>query len=264
MKVIILAAGEGKRLRPLTLEKPKCLVKLFGKSILEWQLKTLTECGIKNISIVRGYKKEKINFPKIKYFTNENYDSTNMVETLFCAEKEFDEPCIISYGDIIYQKNILKKLIEDPNDFSIIIDKEWERYWHIRFEDPLEDAESLKIDDEGYISEIGQKTTSIKDIQGQYIGLIKIQGKGLETIKSFYRKSKERASKTGKNPLNEKLSFEKSFLTDFLQGLIKEKQKLKPIYIKNGWLEIDSMKDYELYEKMVKENTISKFIQMEN
>lgn len=264
MKVIILAAGEGKRLRPLTLEKPKCLVKLLGKSILEWQLITLKEYGISDISVVRGYKKEKINFPKIKYYLNEKYDSTNMVETLFCAENELNESCIISYGDIIYQKNILKKLLEDKNDFSIIIDKEWEKYWRMRFEDPLEDAESLKLDSEGNIVEIGQKTNDVNDIQGQFIGLIKIQGKGLEITKSFYEKSKEEANRTGRNPLNDKLSFEKSYMTDFLQGLIKEQQKLKPVYIKNGWLEVDSMKDYELYEKMVKEKTISKLIQMEN
>ncbi|MCV0400930.1 MAG: phosphocholine cytidylyltransferase family protein [Nitrosopumilus sp.] len=264
MKAIILAAGEGKRLRPLTNDKPKCMVKVLGKSLLEWQLITFRKCKIDDISVVRGYKKDEIKFPEIKYYFNEKFESTNMIETLFCAENEFNEPIIISYGDIIYEKKVLEKLMDDPNEFAIIIDKNWENYWKMRFENPLDDAESLKINDEGNIIEIGQKTNNIKDIQGQYIGLIKVQGKGLEIIKSFYKKSKNESIKTGKNPLNEKLSFENSFMTDFLQGLIKEQQKLKPIYIKNGWLEVDSIKDYKLYEKMTKEKTISKLIQMEN
>ena len=64
---IILAAGEGTRLRPLTNKVPKCMVTLFGKSLLEWQLNIFRECNIKDISIITGYKKESINFPDVKY-----------------------------------------------------------------------------------------------------------------------------------------------------------------------------------------------------
>lgn len=264
MKAIILAAGEGKRLRPLTIENPKCLVKLFGKSILERQLKTFRDCGIKNICVVKGYKKEKIDFPNLKYYFNQKFDSTNMLETLFCAKNEFDETIIISYGDIIYQKNVLKKLIESKNNFSIIVDKDWEKYWQIRFKNPLDDAESLKIDESGNISDIGQKSKKIEDIEGQFIGLIKIQGEGLKAMKTFYEKSKKIALKTGKNPLNSNLPFEKSFMTDFLQGLIKENQKLKPIFINNGWLELDFIEDYKIYNKMFENQSISEFIDLEN
>ena len=62
MKVIILAAGEGSRLRPLTLEKPKCLVELFGKSILKWQLDVFDYFNLDEIVIVKGYMEQKINF----------------------------------------------------------------------------------------------------------------------------------------------------------------------------------------------------------
>ncbi len=61
MKVIILAAGEGSRLRPLTLEKPKCLVELFGKSILKWQLDVFDYFNLDEIVIVKGYMEKKIN-----------------------------------------------------------------------------------------------------------------------------------------------------------------------------------------------------------
>ena len=67
MKVIILAAGEGSRLRPLTLEKPKCLVELFGKSILKWQLDVFDYFNLDEIVIVKGYMEQKINFSGIKY-----------------------------------------------------------------------------------------------------------------------------------------------------------------------------------------------------
>ena len=187
-----------------------------------------------------------------------------MVETLFCAKDEFNESIIISYGDIIYEKKILEKLMRSNEDFSIIIDRNWEKLWKIRFENPLDDAESLKIDNRGYISDIGQNTKNIEDIEGQFIGLIKIQGDGLKILKSSYEKFREQAIKENKNPLNPNVSFEKSYMTDFLQGLIKDNHKLTPVFVNNGWLELDSMKDYEIYNKMFKNKKILEFIDLEN
>ena len=67
MNVIILAAGEGKRLHPLTLTKPKCMVELFGKTILERQISVFRKCGINDICIVTGHKSELINYSNIDY-----------------------------------------------------------------------------------------------------------------------------------------------------------------------------------------------------
>ncbi len=263
MKVIILAAGEGKRLRPLTNENPKGMVELFGKSILETQINIFKKFDIDKICIVRGYQKGKINFQDVKYYFNEKYDSTNMIETLFCAEEEFDEPMIISYGDIIYEKEIIKKLMDNDENISVIIDRDWEKLWKIRFENPLDDAETLQIDNNGNISDIGQKTNDIKEIKGQFIGLIKIQGKGIEIFQTFYNKCKEKSKTEGINPLNDKIPFEKSFMTDFLQGLIKDNQKISPVFVNNGWLELDSVKDYKIYNELFNSEKISEFINLE-
>ena len=263
IKVIILAAGQGSRLAPLTNDKPKCMVKLFGKSLLEWQIEKFRKFGIKDISIVTGYKKKLISMDGIKIYHNNNFEKTNMVETLFCAKKEINETVIVSYGDIIFQDNVVQQLIESKDDFSVVIDKEWKRYWDIRFDNPLDDAESLILDSENNIKNIGQKTVTLEEIQGQYIGLMMFKGNSTKIIKKFYEKMKE-LSKMGKNPLNSNLPFELSYMTDFLQGLVNEKYKLKAILIKNGWLELDSMQDYEIYNKLYQEGKISNFLNIEN
>ncbi len=259
IKVIILAAGKGERLLPLTDNKPKCMIELFGKSLLEWQLGIFEKVKIKNISIVTGYKKEMIIEKNLKFYHNSNYEKTNMVETLFCAEDEFNDAVIISYGDIIFEKNVVKKLIDSKEDFSIIVDKNWKKYWQIRNENPLDDAESLGIDESGYITDIGQKINEISDVQGQYIGLMKFQGNATKIIRNFYHEMKEKA-KSGKNSLNPEIPFEKSFLTDLLYGLIREGHKLKAIPIENGWLEIDTVKDYEIYNTMKINNSLIELI----
>lgn len=263
MKSIILAAGQGNRLLPLTNNTPKCLVKLFGKSLLEWQIDVFRRCNISDISVVTGFCSEKINFPNINYFKNPNYQTTNMVETLFCAKEKLNGSVIVSYGDIIFEKSVLQKLIDSKDDFSIVVDKNWEEYWKTRFENPLVDAESLIVDNNGYINNIGQNASNVHEICGQYIGLMKFQGEGLKYLKRFYEKT-EKESKSGVNPLNPNLPFQKSFMTDLLQGLIESGCNLKAVFTNNGWLELDSMHDYKIYNKMYSAKTISKFFLIES
>lgn len=185
-----------------------------------------------------------------------------MVETLFCAEKELNESVIVSYGDIIYQKNILKKLIDSPDDFSVVIDKNWKNYWQIRFSNILDDVESLRLKD-GYIMDIGQKPNSLDNIDGQYIGLMKFQHNALSTLKTFYHNSKEQ-SKLGTNPLNPKIPFTKSYMTDLLQGLIHNGQNIKAIEINGGWLELDTLNDFEIYQKLYAQNSLKEFFNLES
>lgn len=262
MKAIILAAGEGKRLRPLTENVPKCMVGIFGKSLLEHQLGVFEKVGISDITIITGYKSNSVTIPNVKYYKNENYDSTNMVETLFCAKNELSGSVIVSYGDIIFERSVLEKLISADEDFAVIIDKEWKRYWSARFENPLADLESLRLDESNYIKEIGQKVSDFNEVQGQYIGLMKFQNNGIDFVKKFYQRAKDE-SKKGFNLLNPKLPFEKSFMTDFLQGLINAGCKLKSVQISNGWLEIDTLNDYNVYNSMYKNKKLSQFIDLE-
>ena len=258
MNVIILAAGQGNRLKPLTNDIPKCLVEIFGKSLLNWQLELFSKLHITDISIVRGYLKEKITLPEIKFFENNYFQTTNMIETLFCAREKISDSTIISYGDIIYEKTVIEKLIKNDDDISVIVDKNFRDYWNIRFDNPINDLESLTIDSDNNISSIGQKINDINDIQGQYIGLMKFQNSGSEFLKSFYDKCKLRV-RNGKNPLNPKVPFEKSYMTDLLHGMVNEGYKIKAIPVRNGWLELDSYDDFVKYQSMFKEKTISKF-----
>ncbi len=263
LKAIILAAGEGKRLRPLTNNTPKCLVNLFGKSLLQWQIETFRSCQIDDISVVTGYRSKLIDLPGLKIFQNKKFETTNMVESLFCASQELSEQTIVSYGDIIFEKKVLDKLIQSKADFSVIVDKNWKRYWEIRFDNPLNDVESLKIDTDDNITSIGQKTQKIDEIEGQYIGLMKFQNAGLEKIKKFYEKTKSQSTNNS-NPLNPLVSFQQSFMTDFLQGLINDGCKLKAVEIENGWLELDTINDYNKYTELYSKNKLSEFIDLGN
>ena len=255
MNAIILAAGKGERHKPLTQNIPKCLVKLFGKSLLDWQIETFRKLGISDITIITGYKNESINYSNTKKIVNARFDSTNMVETLFCAKDELKNETIVSYGDIIFEERIVQKLIDSQSDMSVIVDEKWHDVWKLRFENPLNDAESMRINESGNITNLGQPVSNIDEIQGQYIGLMKFKNKGINDLKTYYDDAKK-LSKDKNNPLNPTLPFENSYMTDLLNYLISVGCELKAIKIQNGWLELDSLSDYELYKNLNQTNSL--------
>jgi choline kinase len=249
-KLIILAAGEGSRLRPYTNDRPKCLVDINGTTILDGQLGVATRAGIKDIVVVKGYCQEKVHRDGVRFYINEDYNTTNMVETMWCARDEFEDEIIVSYGDIIYEEEVLNAVLQSNHEISVAVDKGWRSYWEKRFDDPLSDAESLSVDERGRILNIGQKVSDISEIQGQFIGLIKFKGEGLETLKAVYEEARVNAE-LGQKPFGCDRPFKKLFMTDLLQGIIDSGYDIYEAPINRKWLEIDSPEDYALAQRWV-------------
>ena len=254
MNIIILAAGKGERLRPLTDERPKCLVPLLGISLLERQAKIIKELGLPDPVVVTGYRGEMIEELGFEVRRNERFATTNMVESLFAAEDVLKRggDTVVLYGDIVYQKEVLQKLMASEEQISLAIDLEWERYWRVRMEDPLADAETLKLDDQGRILELGKKPQSTDEIQGQYIGMIKFAAQSINGIVDFYHGLDRAASFDGKD-------FDNMYMTSFLQALINNDFDAKAVEIENGWLEVDSTEDLAAYERLATTGDLEKF-----
>lgn len=236
LKVVILAAGEGTRLRPYTLDRPKCMVEIDGVSLIDRQLEVLKSEGIGDIVIIGGYKSEMLKRGDIKLKVNDRYFETNMVWTLFSAEEELEGDVIVSYGDIVYSKNILKALIKSKADIAVTIDMKWEGYWRERNENPLDDAETLKLRKDGTISEIGQKPSSLEEIEGQYMGLMKFSSEGVRQIKSAFHSALESGKLLGKE-------VENSYMTDLLQSIVNIGGKVASVQIDEDWVEVDTVED---------------------
>ena len=241
MKAIILAAGKGTRLKHLTYELPKGMLKYNDSPIIEHQIKTLRESGIQDIIIVRGFQGEKINFDGIKYYSNPLYSETNMVETLFCAENELQGDVIVSYADILYSKELLKSLMQTKDDVSVAVDMNWKNYWSLRYGKIDFDTESLSLDG-NHIIELGKEDPPIENIDGRYIGIIKFSSKGINMLKDCYHKNKKLF--TGKPWQQSGRVFEQAYFTDILNQLIVDKQKVAACKVEGGWLEFDTVDDY--------------------
>ena len=258
-RAIILAAGQGTRLRPLTNEKPKCLLSMQGKTLLNRQINSLKVAGIEDILIVGGYRANLIKKLGYNCIVNPRYESTNMVATLFTGSSFFElgGDLIISYGDIIYQNNNLDKVLACTDEIGIMVDLNWKSYWELRFSDPLSDAETLIMDSKGYVTELGKKTDCFKRIQGQYTGLIKVREDKISKFAEFYKLLDQSEIYDGKD-------FPNMYMTSFLQKLIDGGWKVKAVPVRGGWLEIDSVKDLEIYNKLCESGELVSFFRFED
>lgn len=243
MKAIILAAGRGTRLGKYTENIPKGLLKLSGKTILEIQIECFRNAGITDISIVKGYKGELIDFGGIKYYWNRDFDTTNMIVSLMKADKEFTDDVIISYADIVFEPDLLEQIIESKNGIAVLVDNSWEKYWRMRYGTINYDLESLRINDEGSILEIGRTVISKEEMNARYIGILKFSRERLKDVSDIVMEAS-----TFYATIPWKLSgrpYPKAYMTDLLQAIIDKGIEVKAENVSNGWLEFDSVKDYE-------------------
>jgi len=251
---IILAAGFGSRLMPYTQDRPKCMVSLLGKTILDRQIDVMTACGIDHIGIVTGHCAEAVRHQKLEsIFTNARYTETNMVESLICARDwlESGDDIIISYGDIAYEERVLRGLLSSPHDINVVVDREWKEAWSLRMDDPLTDAETMKISPSGTIAELGKKPRSYADIEGQYIGLQYWKAGAIADILDRYDRLDRSASYDGK-------PFEKMYMTSFIQILIDSGLGVYPSFTDGGWIEVDTVDDLKSYERLQEQGKLAR------
>lgn len=242
-RTLILAAGEGTRLRPLTEFLPKTLVPLDGESLLARQMKVNQRAGIDDISIVTGHCASALKASGARLFHNPRYASTNMVESLSCARSLFDgsDDIVVAYGDIAYEPRLLESVLAAEAPISVVVDVGWRQLWELRMDDPLSDAETMKLDVGGRIVELGEKPSSMDDIQGQYIGLFKVSRRFAPLFFEAY-------DRLPAFPLHGGRPREKIFMTAHLQNHINAGVEVLAAKVEHGWLEVDSVQDLLRYE----------------
>ncbi len=148
-RAIILAAGMGVRLQPLTLNRPKCLLPFLGKTILEYQITQLKKCGITDIVVVIGYQARQVIqiLPAgVRYILNPDYQTTNSLYSLYLARENLDRAVLLMNGDVICDTQLLSGLIKDPFPNVLLVE----------FDKSLQDGEMNVRTQDGLVVEIGK------------------------------------------------------------------------------------------------------------
>ena len=274
MKVIILAAGMGSRLRPLTNDKPKCMIKLLGQTLIERQIKIFHSYNINDITIVTGYKSEVVDIPDVNYVNNVNYETTNMNESLFRAllETEMCEECtsgcrecngtglspakdiLVTYGDIAFEPRILSQMLKFCETRQSVIGLaariNWKEYYQNRTMHPLSEAENVLIENRRILEIRKNISKSLENQQiGEFLGIMLLPPDQIQILLERYLDLK----KNHVGAFHSSSSLSNAYLTDMLQEMIDCGATVKPVFIEGKWFEIDTPEDLKNAEKEFEE-----------
>jgi len=175
-KAVVLAAGLGTRLRPLTNDTTKSLLRVGSKTILKHQIENLRESGVQEITMVIGHKAEKIkdfckeNSWDINFIYNSYYSTSNNLFSLWLARETFDEGFVCLNSDVVFDVEILKSLLKFEADIAIAVDKKV----------CVEEDMKVKVKD-GTIVQIN-KSMRPEEAYGEFIGIAKFSGKGVAQL----------------------------------------------------------------------------------
>ncbi len=258
---VILAAGQSQGLLPLTENVPKPMLDVKGKTILERQIEVLNACGIKDIAVVRGYKKEAITLPNVRYYDNDAFASTNEVESLFCAKKELGGQFLFLYGDILFERGHLEKLLKSPADISLVVDRAWSADGAARdtasgrgipdlvqLKDPQEAGyRFVGAEAPHHVAHVGRSVPA-PQAQGEFIGMALFSEKGARQLTDLYGRLVEK-----KGAVGEAASLKEASFTDIVQELIHGGAEVQALDVYKGWLEIDTFDDYKRAWALIKE-----------
>jgi phosphoenolpyruvate phosphomutase len=258
---VILGAGQSQGLMPLTENLPKPMLDIKGKTVLERQIEVLNACGIKEIAVVRGYKKEAFNVSNVRYYDNDQFASTNEVESLFTAKKELGGSFLFLYGDILFERGHLEKLLKSPADISLLVDRAWKDTGGtgqqaagrgapdlVRLDDPQESGyRFVGAEAPHKVAQIGRNIPAA-EAQGEFIGMAMFTQKGARALTDVYGQLVEKKGK-----VHEAASLKEASFTDLVQEVIRTGAEVQAVDVYKGWLEIDTFDDYKRAWALIKE-----------
>lgn len=187
MKAIILSAGQGKRLLPLTEHLPKCLLQVQGKTILEWQLDTLLACGVTDVTVVVGYQAEQVEavlrdkYRKTAIHTllNAEFSTTDNLVSCWLARTEMQEDFLLLNGDTLFEPAILRQLLKEAQAPVTVTVNQKNGY----------DSDDMKVSlAAGRLLRIG-KDIPQAETDGESIGLLLFRGTGPKLFREGLEKA---------------------------------------------------------------------------
>lgn len=240
MKAIIVAAGMGRRLAPYTDDRPKCLVEVAGRTILERQIDAYRAAGVSEIHVVRGYLAERIALPGLRYFENPDYRRNNILASLFCAEPAMEGGFFFSYSDIVFRPDAVRALAASDADYGLVIDRRWADAYDGRDLHPVSEAELARVVD-GSVLRVGKKLVTPAEAHGEFIGLARFSARAAAAMRASFRALARDLAPDA--PFGTAPRFEAAYLTDLLNHLLAAGEPMRSVDIDGGWREIDTTQD---------------------
>jgi L-glutamine-phosphate cytidylyltransferase len=235
---IILAAGRGARLGRYTRELPKALLRVAGRSLLDWHLDCLAECAIEPVVVVGGYRCERLARRGVELVEAPTWNETGPLATLLAAKpRRFAEGFLVIYADCPHHVANVRAMLECRAGIAVAGDREWRHLWQARHAEPLLDAETYRAE-RGWLREIGARPDGLDDVEAQFAGLLLFTAAG-------WLQAERIVASASPTPTD---------MTGLLAALLRAGVAVADVPIHGRWSEIDSADDLRLCRRRLIES----------
>ena len=243
---IIVAAGLGSRMGSFSETKPKCLLKIAGRTLLDRTVENLQAIGCEKIVVVVGHKGEMINHPDIDIVPNLDYSNNNILHSLMYARDYLTGPVVVTYSDIWVEPHIHRTLMEMPGDIVLSVDRDWMPYYEGRTLHPINEAENVLVEADGRVIETGKHLSPGSEdgkLCGEFLGLWRMSAAGTKSFRDAFERLD--ATLDPQRPFSQAAQWRKAYITDFVQYLVDQGVCVDCSLIERGWAELDTSQDYQ-------------------
>ncbi len=233
-RAIVLAASQGVELGDLTQRRPKAMVPVSGQPLLHRLTAQFHGERMKEVVVIRGFARDQVHAPGVRFVDNEDFEGTRELLSLSKAADLLEGNVVISFGDILFRKYILRNLLLDDGDITLVVDAAWQARSQPRnFLDHIAASRpySLKYgDEEAELRDIGAHLKP-EQVHGEWIGLVKSSSRG------------SRALRAALAELAGRPDFKALGLDDLFRHLLAAGQPIRVLYITGHWLDVDNLED---------------------
>jgi choline kinase len=244
-KVVIVAAGRGRRLGSETDEIPKCMVRVAGRPILHRQVDALRAAGADDFVIVRGYLGECIDAGTVRprFVENPAWAENNILASLMYAEHELANGFLFSYSDIVFATEHARRAAAASGAVALVVDRRWRDAYVGRELHPVSEAELARVEetpDGPRVTRVGKRLVAAEEAAGEFIGLARFSPEGAAALGAVWRDALAAGLET---PFGAAATLRNAYLSDALNALIARGVPLVPVFVDGRWREIDTEED---------------------
>ena len=237
-RAIVLAASRGAALGHFTEDKPKSMLDIRGVPLLRRLVDSLREGAIRDVYVVRGYKKDTIDLTDIKTIDNDRYEETGEAASLAMAEDALDGECTIAYGDVLFPSSVLARLDKSTHDVTLVVDASYHRNpthsgkRQIDLVHASRPYTGLFLDDDEPVrlTEVGDGANP-DDAAGEWIGLLRVSEEGSRLLKSVLQDRRTDGT------------LDTVRVPALIKDLLDRKVDVGIVYVDGGWLDVDDAFD---------------------
>ena len=231
MFVIILAAGQGRRLSPLTDACPKCLLSLQSSTFLQFQVNLVRQAGLDNIAVVTGFCADQVRQclgDSVTYVHNEDFQTTNSLYSFMLTEQVSREGCLVMNSDVVFHPQMMQKLLATAQDNALLVD----------FDAELGEEEmKVLVDEQGSLQRISKDLTPW-EAHGENLGIVRM---GAEATQAVLAEARDAAAADQLN----------LWLPEGVQRVL-DRQDFQCVSIdKQPWIEVDYCHDLTRAQKEI-------------